>query len=72
MPSCDADVIQNQLNVLLAKQHRLLSSWLPPRKPEELANAKTEEELEMEEAAIFTPVPATYATHVILTPVYNG
>ncbi|KAI9847027.1 MAG: hypothetical protein M1838_001067 [Thelocarpon superellum] len=54
-----ADVIQNKLNVLLAHQQRLLSTWLPPRKPEEAATAETQSEIEREEEAIFTPVPAT-------------
>ena len=59
IPFADADIIQNKLNVLIANQQRLLSSWLPPRTADELKNVKTQEEIEKEEEAIFTPVPTT-------------
>lgn len=53
----EADIIFNKANVALAKSRRLIASWLPPRTAEEMANAKSEEELEKEELEIFTPVP---------------
>ncbi|KAI9820219.1 MAG: hypothetical protein M1827_005841 [Pycnora praestabilis] len=53
----EADIIFNKANVALAKSRRLIASWLPPPTAEEVANAKTEEELEREEAEIFAPVP---------------
>lgn len=56
----EADIIFNKANVALAKSQRLLASWLPPRKPEELQNTKTEEELDREEQEVFVPMPETY------------
>ena len=56
--SSTADVVQNKLNVLLAKQERLLSTWLPPRDPS-TSDARTRAEIERDEDAIFTPTPAT-------------
>ncbi|KAL1999515.1 hypothetical protein VTN02DRAFT_4391 [Thermoascus thermophilus] len=53
----EADVIFNRANVALARSQRLVASWLPPKTAEELANAKSEEELQREEDEIFTPVP---------------
>ena len=53
------DVILNRVNLALAKSRRLIASWVPPKTAEELANAKTDEELEKEEQAIFTPAPET-------------
>lgn len=53
----EADIIFNRASVALAKSQRLIASWLPPKTPEELANTKSEEELENEEKEIFTPVP---------------
>ena len=53
----EADIIFNRASVALAKSQRLIASWLPPKTPEELANIKSEEELENEEKEIFTPVP---------------
>lgn len=57
----EADIIFNKANVALAKSQRLLASWLPPRKPEEQLNTKTDEELEKEEREMFVPMPETYA-----------
>lgn len=56
------DVILNRVNLALAKSQRLIASWVPPKTAEELARTKTDEELEKEEQAIFTPVPDTYDT----------
>ncbi|KAF2499953.1 hypothetical protein BU16DRAFT_577997 [Lophium mytilinum] len=53
----EADVVYNRMAVVHAKHQKLIASWLPPKTPEELANAKSEEELEREEKAIFAPVP---------------
>lgn len=53
----EADIIFNRASVALAKSQRLVASWLPPKTTEELANTKSEEELENEESAIFTPAP---------------
>lgn len=53
----ETDIIFNRASVALAKSQRLIASWLPPKTPEELANTKSEEELENEEKEIFTPVP---------------
>ncbi|OCL13985.1 hypothetical protein AOQ84DRAFT_270621, partial [Glonium stellatum] len=53
----EADIIFNRASVALAKSQRLIASWLPPKTHEELANTKSEEELEKEEKDIFTPVP---------------
>ncbi|OCK82217.1 hypothetical protein K432DRAFT_230686 [Lepidopterella palustris CBS 459.81] len=53
----EADIIFNRASVALAKSQRLIASWLPPKTAEELANAKSEEEIEREEKEIFTPVP---------------
>lgn len=58
-PPSEADIIFNRAAVALAKSQRLIASWLPPPTASELANAKTEEELEREEQEIFTPVPET-------------
>lgn len=53
----EADIIFNKANLALAKSQRLIASWLPPRTAEELANTKTEEEIEKEEQKIFAPIP---------------
>ncbi|PGH13599.1 hypothetical protein AJ79_03592 [Helicocarpus griseus UAMH5409] len=53
----EADIVFNRANVALARSQRLIASWLPPKTPEEIASAKTEEDLQREEDEIFTPVP---------------
>ncbi|EEQ85445.1 hypothetical protein RJZ56_006880 [Blastomyces dermatitidis] len=53
----EADIVFNRANVALARSQRLVASWLPPKTAEEIANTKTEEELQREEDEIFTPVP---------------
>jgi hypothetical protein len=53
----EAEIVFNRANVALAKSQRLIASWLPPRTPEELASAKTEEELEREDQDLFASVP---------------
>ena len=53
----EADIVFNKANIALAKSQRLIASWLPPRTAEELANAKSEEEIEKEEQEIFAPMP---------------
>jgi hypothetical protein len=53
----EADIIFNRANVALAKNQRLVASWLPPPTTDELAGAKSQEELDKEEAEMFAPVP---------------
>ncbi|KKZ64485.1 hypothetical protein EMCG_09527 [[Emmonsia] crescens] len=53
----EADIVFNRANVALARSQRLIASWLPPKTAEEIANTKTEEELQREEDEIFTAVP---------------
>lgn len=53
----EADVIFNRANVALARSQRLIQSWLPPRTAEEIANTKSEEELQREEDEMFKPAP---------------
>jgi hypothetical protein len=65
----EADIIFNRANVALAKTQRLIASWLPPPTPEELANAKSEEELIKEEQDIFAPVPETSVLPISTYPV---
>ncbi|OJJ46358.1 hypothetical protein ASPZODRAFT_25490 [Penicilliopsis zonata CBS 506.65] len=55
----ETDVILNRANVALARSQRLVASWLPQKTNEELANVKSEEELQREEDEIFTAVPET-------------
>ncbi|QDS75237.1 hypothetical protein FKW77_000440 [Venturia effusa] len=55
----EGDVIANRLMVRKADKLRLVASWLPPPTSEELASAKTQEELEQEEKEMFAPVPET-------------
>lgn len=57
----ESDVILNRANVALARSQRLVASWLPAQTEDELANTKSEEELQREEDEIFTAVPETYA-----------
>ncbi|MCJ1272030.1 hypothetical protein MMC22_011936 [Lobaria immixta] len=56
-PPSEADIIFNRASVALAKSQRLIASWLPPPTASELANAKSEEDVEREEQEMFTPVP---------------
>ena len=56
----EADIIFNRANVALAKAQRLVASWLPLRTEAELQNAKTTEEIDKDEEAMFTPVPELY------------
>ncbi|OGE48676.1 hypothetical protein PENARI_c026G02770 [Penicillium arizonense] len=55
----ESDVILNRANVALSRSQRLVASWLPQQTNEELANTKTDEELQREEDEIFTAVPET-------------
>lgn len=55
----ESDVILNRANVALARSQRLVSSWLPKQSDDDLANTKSEEELQREEDEIFTAVPET-------------
>lgn len=59
MSQSETDVILNKANLALARSQRLVASWLPPQTSEELANFKSEEELQREEDEIFTAVPET-------------
>ncbi|MCJ1429100.1 hypothetical protein MMC29_007013 [Sticta canariensis] len=56
-PPSEADIIFNRALVALAESQRLVASWLPPPTVSELANAKSEEDLEREEQELFTPEP---------------
>lgn len=56
----EADIIFNRASVALARSQRLIASWLPPQSPSELANAKSEQAIEMEEQEIFKPEPELY------------
>lgn len=53
----EADIIFNRANVALARSQRLIQSWLPPKSAEEIANAKSEEELLKEDEELFKPTP---------------
>ncbi|PYH47244.1 uncharacterized protein BP01DRAFT_372562 [Aspergillus saccharolyticus JOP 1030-1] len=55
----ETDIILNKANVALARSQRLVASWLPAPKAEDLVNVKSEEELQREEDEIFTAVPET-------------
>ncbi|CAG8908964.1 unnamed protein product [Penicillium egyptiacum] len=55
----ESDVILNRANVALSRSQRLVASWLPQQTTEELANPKSDEELQREEDEIFTAVPET-------------
>ncbi|KAJ5096224.1 Protein of unknown function DUF3245 [Penicillium alfredii] len=55
----ESDVILNRANVALSRSQRLVASWLPEQNADELANTKSEEELQREEDEIFTAVPET-------------
>ncbi|KAJ6175287.1 hypothetical protein N7485_005092 [Penicillium canescens] len=55
----ESDVILNRANVALSRSQRLVASWLPQQPSDELANTKTDEELQREENEIFTAVPET-------------
>lgn len=59
MSQSETDVILNKANLALARSQRLVASWLPPQTSEEVANFKSEEELQREEDDIFTAVPET-------------
>ena len=59
--SDSADVVQNKLNMLFASYERRLQSWLPSPSAEGLAQQKTPEEIEKEEATTFRPMPTKYA-----------
>lgn len=63
----ETDIILNKANVALARSQRLVASWLPPQTSEELANLKSEEELQREEDEIFTAVPETCVAAPICT-----
>jgi hypothetical protein len=59
----EADIVFNRASVALAKQQRLIASWLPPRTAEEASNAKSAKELELEEQEMFAPVPELLVTN---------
>ncbi|KAJ5632258.1 hypothetical protein N7490_008597 [Penicillium lividum] len=59
LSKAESDVILNRANVALARSQRLVASWLPAQTETELANTKSEEELQKEEDEIFTAVPET-------------
>ncbi|KAI9764724.1 MAG: hypothetical protein M1840_008116 [Geoglossum simile] len=51
----EADVIQNRINVALAKSQRLVASWLPLADP--ATNTRSVEEIQRQEDTLFTPIP---------------
>ncbi|KAF2673129.1 hypothetical protein BT63DRAFT_421308 [Microthyrium microscopicum] len=53
----EADIVFNRANVALAKHQRLVASWLSPPSAQELASAKSQDELQKEEEDMFAPVP---------------
>jgi hypothetical protein len=53
----EADIVFNRAQVAHAKMQRLVASWLPQRTAEELANSKTQEELDKEDEELFKPIP---------------
>ena len=56
----EIDGIFNKVNVALSRSQRLIASWLPPKTADEIANAKSEEELHREEDEMFVPLPEKY------------
>ncbi|KAH0542197.1 hypothetical protein FGG08_003418 [Glutinoglossum americanum] len=52
--AAEADIIQNRINVALAKSQRLVASWLPSS---DSTNTRSAEEIQEEEDALFTPIP---------------
>ena len=56
----EADILFNRASIALAKSQRLIASWLPPPTHSELANTKSEEQIEKEEQEMFTPVPELF------------
>jgi len=50
-------VVFNRANVALARNQRLVESWLPPRAPEPVANIGSSAEQVKDEEEMFTPVP---------------
>lgn len=62
-----ADIILNKAALLIAKNQRLVSSWLPPPVPSS-EPPKSEAEIEKEEQEIFgTPLPELYVHYVGIT-----
>ncbi|KAI5852904.1 hypothetical protein DFP73DRAFT_576495 [Morchella snyderi] len=49
--------IQAAINVSVVQSRRLISSWLPPPTPQEIASQKTDEQLAKEDAELFKPMP---------------
>jgi Protein of unknown function (DUF3245) len=63
----EADIIFNRASLALAKSQRLIASWLPPQ-PQAAATAKSDEDLDKEEADIFSPVPELYVFYALINP----
>ncbi|KAF3901926.1 hypothetical protein ABW21_db0207239 [Orbilia brochopaga] len=57
--SIDPLVLQNRIAVTLARKRKLVASWLPPPTPEELAQAKSAEEIAAREEELWKPRPPT-------------
>jgi hypothetical protein len=53
----EAEIVFARAQVAHAKMQRLVASWLPSKTAEELANAKTDEELAKEDEELFKPIP---------------
>lgn len=64
----EAEIIFNRASLALAKHKQLVASWLPPLSPTELANQKSQAELEKEEEEMFAPVPELSVTPFTWSP----
>jgi hypothetical protein len=58
----EAEVLFNRANVALAKNQRLVASWLAPRESSPATNPGLAPEKVIDEDEMFTPVPELSAT----------
>ncbi|KAF2145084.1 uncharacterized protein K452DRAFT_316207 [Aplosporella prunicola CBS 121167] len=49
------EIAFNRASVALARSQALIASWLPPRTTEEAASAKSDDDVQKEDKALFTP-----------------
>lgn len=56
----EAEIVLNRVNVALARNQRLIASWLPPPTAEELAAQKEHGEGIAPNDELFKPVPELY------------
>lgn len=59
----EADIIFNRVNVALARNQRLIASWLPPPTAEELAAEQEQGKGIAPNDELFKPVPELYVPH---------